>query len=89
MSGPSDRLFLERDSYRRRRLADAARVLPWVGFVLLLLPVLLRTTNDSLVYIFTVWALLILAIGLVSHRLSRAETASSPEVTSSDTADDS
>lgn len=68
-----ERPFLERESYRRRRLADAARLLPLVGFVLLLLPVLLKTTNDALVYIFTVWAVLILLIGLVSRRLARAD----------------
>ena len=89
MAEGSDRLFLERESYRRRRLADAARLLPIVGFVLLLLPVLLRTTNDALVYIFTVWALLILAIGLVSHRLSRTEAVPTREPDTSDKLDDS
>ena len=90
MAERSDRLFLERESYRRRRLADAARLLPLVGFVLLLLPVLLRTTNDALIYIFTIWALLILAIGLVSRRLSRTEdSAPSVEARSSETANDS
>jgi len=76
MARPTARPFLERESYRRRRLADAAKLLPLVGFVLLLLPVLLQTTNDALIYIFSVWALLILAVGLVSRRLSRTEAQS-------------
>ncbi|WP_323036640.1 hypothetical protein [Pararhodobacter sp.] len=33
-------LYLERETYRRRRIMDAARVLPVLGFVLILLPVL-------------------------------------------------
>lgn len=90
MAERSDRLFLERESYRRRRLADAAKLLPLVGFVLLLLPVLLRTTNDALIYIFTVWAVLIVAMALVSHRLSRAEdSAAAREASPSDHVDDS
>ena len=79
MARPAARPFLERESYRRRRLADAAKLLPLVGFVLLLLPVLLKTTNDALIYIFSVWALLILAVGLVSRRLSRMEAQASSD----------
>lgn len=69
--GPMQRkaLFLERDSYRRRRLMDAARVLPVLGAALFLLPVLwpdadttsaepVRTSN-AVIYIFGSWLVLI------------------------------
>jgi hypothetical protein len=72
-------MFLERDSYRRRRLADISRLLPLIGVVLLLVP-LLWTGADapvvvtghtapmplsrSITYIFAVWAALILAAAL-------------------------
>lgn len=73
MAGNTDRLSIERGSYSRRRWQDAARLLPWVGFILLLLPVLLKTTNDALIYIFTVWALLIPVMLVVSRRLRASE----------------
>lgn len=78
---PAKRLFLARDSYKRRRFSDAARLLPVIGFVLLLLPGLFQTTTGSLIYIFTVWALLIIVIGLVSNRLVQAETTSASDET--------
>ena len=76
MTRPSEPLFLARQSYRRRRLADAAKVLPVLGTILLLMPILWKggaTTAGGLVYVFTVWALLILAVGLVSARLAREQ----------------
>ncbi|MCG6884137.1 MAG: hypothetical protein LJE62_10335 [Silicimonas sp.] len=63
--------FLEREAYRRRRLADAARVLPFFGLVLLLLPGLWQTTSGALVYIFTVWGVLILIAAWLSRQLAR------------------
>ena len=61
-------LFLERRSYRRRRLADAARVLPMLGLVLILVPILWLPaatpepdTGRGGVYLFAVWFVLILA----------------------------
>ena len=69
-------LFLERRSYRRRRMADAARVLPLLGFVLVLVPILWlpaeSTTPDTVrggVYLFTVWFGLILAAFVLSRML--------------------
>ena len=69
---PPEPLFLARQSYRRRRLGDAARVLPIVGTVLFLLPVLWAEagTRSGLVYIFSVWALLILVVAPISARLT-------------------
>ena len=55
-------LFLERRNYLRRRLGDAAKLLPLLGVLLFLLPVLWSesaTTAGGFVYLFTVWVLLI------------------------------
>jgi len=67
-------VFLERQSYRRRRLVDVARLLPLLGVVLLLVPLLwpgsdpVAVANGSvqpmpmsraITYIFAVWAILI------------------------------
>ncbi len=66
-------VFLARDSYRWRRIGDAARFVPLLGVLLLLLPVLWARSNDTastIVYIFSAWAFLIVLIGLLSRRLS-------------------
>ena len=76
MKAPPEPLFLARRNYRRRRITDAARVLPWLGLFLLLLPVL-RGGGDPPgtaaggVYLFAVWFGLICAAFLLSRRLSR------------------
>lgn len=69
-------MFLERQSYRRRRLADAARVLPVLGTLLLLLPLLwapqttpATDTAAGGLYVFVVWGGLILAAFLLARRL--------------------
>lgn len=74
MPAPREPVFLARESYRRRRLGDAARLVPLFGLVLLLIPAVLSIsdrTADAIVYIFTVWALLIVLIGVLSRRLSQ------------------
>jgi hypothetical protein len=83
MSRPPSPLFLEREAYRRRRLADAARILPVLGLVLFLLPALWRQPGDpntatEAVYLFAVWALLILAAALLARPLRRAGDPRSP-----------
>jgi peptidoglycan/LPS O-acetylase OafA/YrhL len=70
-------LFLERETYRRRRIMDGARVLPVLGFVLILLPVLWTQggqmgTAGEAVYLFVLWFLLILAAALLSRPLRSA-----------------
>ncbi|MDM7930930.1 hypothetical protein [Tabrizicola sp.] len=58
-------LFLARAPYRRRRLRDAARLLPILGIFLLLLPLLwteesrLNLSAVDVIYFFGVWLLLI------------------------------
>jgi peptidoglycan/LPS O-acetylase OafA/YrhL len=77
MKRPRAPLFLERDTYRRRRLMDGARVLPVLGFVLILLPVLWTQggqmgTAGEAVYLFGLWVLLILAAALMARPLRAA-----------------
>ena len=84
MTRPRPPLFLERESYRRRRVMDAARVLPVAGLLLFLVP-LLWAPQDSPepdtarggIYMFAVWAVLILAAALMARRLG-AETRADP-----------
>lgn len=61
-------LFLARHGYRRRRIMDAARVLPVIGAFLFLVPLLWSDggggdahTGVGVVYLFTIWLGLILA----------------------------
>ncbi|GHH01994.1 hypothetical protein [Pseudodonghicola xiamenensis] len=61
-------VFLERQSYRRRRLMDAARLLPVLGALLFAVPLIWPRagqpgavqSSHGVIYIFTVWAVLIL-----------------------------
>lgn len=67
-------LFLARATYRQRRVRDAARLLPFLGGVLWLLPLFWTgsgTTGTSavLVYVFAVWALLIFLSFILSRWL--------------------
>ena len=74
-------VFLERQSYRRRRLSDAARLLPLLGAALFAVPLLWPVAPDgdparqmptsaALFYIFAVWAGLIV-VNAVFAWLSR------------------
>ena len=59
-------LYLARAPYRRRRLRDAARLLPVFGALLLILPLLwsgdpaARLTSGDVIYFFGLWVVLIL-----------------------------
>ncbi|CAN0600784.1 unnamed protein product [Ectocarpus sp. 12 AP-2014] len=69
-------IFLERESYRRRRLGDAAKLAPVLGFVLFLIPVLwagVGSTAGGLVYLFGAWAIMIVLMMILSRRLSETE----------------
>ena len=83
-------LFLARRSYRVRRLRDAARLLPVLGTFLVLLPVLwapdataTRDTAPDGIYLFAVWAGLVVAAALMARGLgadaSEAETGAEGE----------
>lgn len=63
MSKAPTPLFLERRSYRQRRLMDAARLMPLLGGVLWVVPLLWGragevSTSTAMLYIFGVWLLL-------------------------------
>jgi hypothetical protein len=80
-------LFLERQVYRRRRLMDAARMLPVLGLVALLLPALWSRDGETgtaaeAVYLFGLWALLILAAVLLSRPLRDAQDREAPPAVS-------
>lgn len=72
-----DGLFLEQRSYRRRRLRDAAQVLPLLGTALVALPVLWPAETDAAgistrgtgIYLFLVWTGLLIAAALLARAL--------------------
>jgi len=71
-------LFLERRSYRRRRVADAARLLPVAGGILFCVPLLWRGgasggTVAAIVYVFGLWALLVALSAVLSRHLRDGE----------------
>ena len=76
MARQPEPLFLERQNYRRRRLGDAARFLPVMGLVLFLMPILWSDTArvaGGVLYIFSVWAILIVIAAVLSRHLTDAE----------------
>lgn len=69
-------LFLARAVYRRRRLRDAARLLPLVGLLLVLLPGLGAEEGSNAfdaVYLFAVWIVLISTAALIAPGLSQSD----------------
>jgi len=76
------RLFLERRTYRRNRLQDAARLLPILGAVLFFAPIFIRDTGAApagsdgsdlsqwLIYFFVIWIGLIVITAFVSWSLT-------------------
>ena len=69
-------VFLERRSYRQRRVRDMARILPVLGLILWLIPLMWQEGSDDAVgnasamqYIFGVWVLLILLAFVISRRI--------------------
>jgi hypothetical protein len=77
---PRRPVFLAPAGYRRRRLLDAARLLPLFGAVFVLFPVLWgrgadvgRATADDGIYLFLVWLGVILGAVFLSRPLA-AET---------------
>ena len=80
MSLPPTTVYLERRTYRRRRMMDAARLLPIVGVLLFMVPLLWTpdpaqpaATSRGVIYIFAIWAALILISAVLSRFLARAE----------------
>lgn len=77
MTRPRQPLFVARETFRRRRLTDAVRILPFAGLFLFLLPMLwsprgapaAETAAEGL-YVFAVWFGLILAAFVLARRLA-------------------
>ncbi|MFU1477316.1 hypothetical protein ACM25N_06265 [Roseovarius sp. C7] len=71
MTPAEDPAYAERQTYRRRRLGDAARLLPVLGAGLFGLPIFWQETptTRALIYVFVAWAVLCLLSGLVAWRL--------------------
>lgn len=83
MSGERRPLFVARRTYRHRRMADAARLLPILGAGLFALPLLWRGGEEAtgqgmgtvgvMIYLFAVWIFLACVAGLISRRLPEIE----------------
>ncbi|MGD1881317.1 MAG: hypothetical protein ACFB11_03200 [Paracoccaceae bacterium] len=64
-------VFVERDTYRKRRWMDALRLLPFCGLGLWALPIIwsngsadetpLVATSQAIAYVFVVWLFLIIS----------------------------
>lgn len=86
---PTPSVFLQRASYRQRRMRDAAKLLPFVGIILLAIP-LAWTSGDGeekigssgLIYIFGVWVLLIVLSAIFSNLIH-----ADPSLSTKDTPD--
>ena len=78
---PNTRLFLERRSYRRRRMMDAVRILPLLCGLLFLMVPLMWPKGDggaaalplstAIWYLFIVWVLAIVASFALWRRIRR------------------
>jgi len=75
------RLFLERRGYRQRRIIDAARILPIVGLLLWLVPLIWPDageggaigTAQATLYVFAIWVVLIAAGAFLAWRMAPHE----------------
>ncbi len=83
MKSKTEPLFLEQRTYRRRRMADAARFLPFLGAVLFTIPLLwgqagatAASTTGVMLYLFLVWGLLVAVSAGISRKLRDDETQS-------------
>jgi hypothetical protein len=79
MAGHGRIEFLERGSYRQRRLRDAARMLPVFAAVLMLLPLMWprdtpdqSLTSSGILYMFGLWIICV-CIAFVLSFLLRSE----------------
>ena len=74
MTPPRQPPFLARKTYRRRRMMDAARLLPLLGIFLFLLPILWQPrltpepdTVHGVVYLFGAWTVLVIAARVLAR----------------------
>ena len=81
MSAKQNIPFLERQSYRRRRLIDSIRVVPVLAGVLWAVPLLWPrgedggnvSTSGAVIYIFLVWLALVVAGAWLAAALKRSD----------------
>jgi ABC-type transport system involved in cytochrome c biogenesis permease component len=73
---PKPPVFLQRQNYRQRRVRDAAKLLPFLGAVLWVLPLSWgqdpqggQIGSAGLIYIFAVWVLLIVLAAFLANRI--------------------
>lgn len=90
MKSKAEPLFLEQRTYRRRRMADAVRILPVFGAILVSVPLLwgqgpasAALTTGVMLYLFVVWGLLVGLSAVISRKLREEETRSADNETPS------
>lgn len=73
---PHGPVFLQQASYRQRRLRDGAKLLPFLGIILLVIPLAWSTDApdekigaSGLIYIFGVWMALIIVTAVLAGRI--------------------
>ena len=77
-------IFLERQSYRKRRMTDAVRLLPFLGLLMCMVPLAwpkpaapdaapdtLISMSTALQYLFGIWLLLVVLAWLLWRRTAR------------------
>ncbi|WP_324753626.1 hypothetical protein [Roseovarius sp. Pro17] len=69
-------MFVARSTYRHRRMIDAAALLPILGALLFVLPLLwlgaggaAPRTSHVMIYIFAVWAVLVILSAAITRNL--------------------
>lgn len=79
MRGPRSSVFLERQTYRRRRLIDWIKILPLIGLVLWLVPLLWPVEGEArvssagaIIYLFAVWFVLVVGKAVSARALRDA-----------------
>ncbi len=76
-------VFLQKASYRQRRLRDAAKLMPFLGIVLWAIPLAWSSTDgdtpvgtNGLIYVFGVWVFLIILTGILASRIKSDRSSS-------------
>ncbi len=73
-------VFLARRHYRRRRVADAARLLPLTGAILFCLPLVWKgspegaSTVGAMLFVFGLWVVLVVLSAVIARHLRADET---------------
>ncbi len=74
-------VFLQRANYRQRRLRDGAKLVPFLGIILLAIPLAWSSDEvgdkvgaSGVLYIFGVWVVLIILTAILSSRLREEPT---------------